>query len=123
VIRTGTGLHRPPSKITERARRAHTPDAAHRPILAKGRDRAMLAGSAPPGAHRSATEGGRHMAEQARRIEVDRADRAVIGRAAARLRADAIAAGYAGLPRKDLAFAVALVLDELARHVRDLDGA
>jgi hypothetical protein len=62
------------------------------------------------------------MAEQARRIEQDRADRAVIEQAAARLRSDAIRAGYAGLPRKDLAFGLALVLDELARHIRDLDG-
>jgi hypothetical protein len=63
------------------------------------------------------------MAEQARWIEQARADRQLIERAAARLRADAIRAGYAGLPRKDLAFALALVLDELARHVRDLDAA
>jgi hypothetical protein len=63
------------------------------------------------------------MAEQARRIEQDRADRQLIEQAAARLRTDAIRAGYAGLPRKDLAFGLALVFDELARHVRDLDDA
>jgi hypothetical protein len=53
-------------------------------------------------------------------IEVDRADRQVIEQAAAQLRHGAIVAGYAGLPRRELAFALALVLDELARHVRDL---
>ena len=54
------------------------------------------------------------------RIETDRADRALIERAAAQLRHGAIVAGYAGMPDKHLAFALALVLDELARHVRDL---
>jgi hypothetical protein len=62
------------------------------------------------------------MAEQGYRFEDVRADRALIERAAARVRADAIAAGYQGRPRQDLAFALALLLDELARHVRDLDG-
>ena len=47
------------------------------------------------------------------RIEVDRADRQVIEQAAAQLRQGAIRAGYAGLPGKHLAFALALVLDEL----------
>jgi hypothetical protein len=61
--------------------------------------------------------------EQVRRIEIDRADRLLIEQAAARLRGDAIRAGYAGLPRKDLAFCMTLVFDELARHVRDLDEA
>ena len=54
------------------------------------------------------------------RIEVDRADRQVIEQAAARLCTDAIRAGYAGLERKELAFGLALVLDELARHLREL---
>jgi hypothetical protein len=53
-------------------------------------------------------------------IEVDRADRRVIQQAAAQLRHGAIMAGYAGLPHKHLAFALALLLDELALHVRDL---
>ena len=50
------------------------------------------------------------------RIVVDRADRQVIEQAAAQLRTGAIVAGYAGLPDKHLAFALALVLDELALH-------
>jgi hypothetical protein len=33
----------------------------------------------------------------------------------------AIADGYAGLEHKHLAFGLALILDELARHLRDLD--
>jgi hypothetical protein len=53
-------------------------------------------------------------------IEVDRADRALIEQAAAQLRHGAIRAGYAGLPGQHFAFALALVLDELARHLRDL---
>ena len=54
------------------------------------------------------------------RIEVDRADRALIQQAAAQLRHGAIRAGYAGMEHKHLAFALALVLDELGRHLRDL---
>ena len=53
------------------------------------------------------------------KIEADRADRQVIEQAAAQLRTDAIRAGYAGLERKKLAFGLALILDELARHFRD----
>jgi hypothetical protein len=55
-----------------------------------------------------------------RRVEQDRADRQVIEQAAARLRQGAIRAVYAGAEHKHVAFALALVLDELARHVRDL---
>ena len=50
------------------------------------------------------------------------ADRRTISLAARWLRDRAIQDHYAGLKRKDLAFAAALVLDELARHVRDLDA-
>ena len=50
-----------------------------------------------------------------------RADRAVVEQAATHLRQEAIRAGYAGRPDKHLAFALALILDELARHWRDLD--
>jgi hypothetical protein len=60
-------------------------------------------------------------AAKAWQIEVDRADRALIEQAAAQLRHGAIRAGYAGLPGKHVAFALALVLDEIARHYRDLD--
>ena len=54
-------------------------------------------------------------------IHVARADREVVARAAAHLRAVAIADGYAGWPGQHLAFGLAAVLDEIARHVRDLD--
>ena len=50
-----------------------------------------------------------------------RADRAVVEQAATHLRHLAITAAYAGLKHKELAFGLALVLDELARHWRDLD--
>jgi hypothetical protein len=50
-----------------------------------------------------------------------RADRAVVEQAAAHLRHEAILAGYAGREHKHVAFALALVLDELAGHFRDLD--
>jgi hypothetical protein len=49
-----------------------------------------------------------------------RADRAVVEQAARRLRDRAIADGYAGYECKHLAFGMALVLHELARHLRDL---
>lgn len=57
------------------------------------------------------------------RIEVDRADRQVIqrGRRAAAARCDP--GGYAGLPGQHFAFALALLLDELARQVRELHPA
>ena len=51
-----------------------------------------------------------------------RADQQLVEQAAARRRHRAILAAYAGLERKELAFALALILDELARHLRDLDG-
>ncbi len=51
------------------------------------------------------------------------ADRELLQRAAAWLRADAIRSGYAGLSHQHVAFAVALLLDELARHLPDLDEA
>jgi hypothetical protein len=44
----------------------------------------------------------------------------VIEQAAAELRSGAIRAGYAGVEHKHVAFALAMVLDELARHVREL---
>ena len=50
-----------------------------------------------------------------------RAERAVVEHAARRLRDGAIADGYAGLEYKHLAFGLASLLDELARHLRDLD--
>jgi hypothetical protein len=53
-------------------------------------------------------------------IDVDRSDRALIEQAAARLRQGAIRAGYAGIPGQHFAFGLALLLDKLALHVRDL---
>ena len=61
------------------------------------------------------------MNQHERRTAALRADRDVIERAAARLRSDAIRSGYAGLQHQHIAFSLALILDELARHWRDLD--
>ncbi len=63
------------------------------------------------------------MNQHERRVAARRADRDVIERAAARLRSDAIRSGYAGLQHQHIAFALALILDELARHVGELDQA
>jgi hypothetical protein len=54
-------------------------------------------------------------------IDRQRADRGVIEAAAAALRSSAIQDAYAGRERKDVAFALCLVLDELGRHWGDLD--
>ncbi len=56
-------------------------------------------------------------------FDVDQADRTLIEHAARRLRDQAISDGYAGLPHKHRAFALALLLDEMARHVRELDDS
>ncbi len=56
-------------------------------------------------------------------FDVDQADRALIERAARRLRDQAISDGYAGLSDRHRAFALALLLDELALHVRNLNAA
>ena len=61
------------------------------------------------------------MNQHEQRVATLRADRSVIERAAARLRSDAIRSGYAGLQHQHVAFGLALILDELARHVADLD--
>ena len=50
-----------------------------------------------------------------------RADRDVIERAARALRDLAIRDGYSGSEQPARAFSLALLLDELGRHVRDLD--
>ena len=59
-------------------------------------------------------------APQGEPVDLDRADQRLIGHAAAQLRHQAILAGYAGLPNQHVAFSLALVLDELGRHVREL---
>ena len=51
-----------------------------------------------------------------------RADRQRVNQAAARLRHLAITDDYAGLEHKASAFALALVLDELGRHLGDFDA-
>lgn len=51
-----------------------------------------------------------------------RADRDVIQRAARMLRDHTIRGAYAGLTQPSRGFAIALTLDGLARHVRDLDS-
>jgi hypothetical protein len=56
-----------------------------------------------------------------RRWAALRADRDLLARAAAWLRSEAIRAGYAGLTHQHVAFALALILDELVRHLPDLD--
>jgi hypothetical protein len=61
------------------------------------------------------------MTDQQSPVAVLRADRQVIERAARAVRDLAISGGYAGLREPARAFALALVLDELARHVRYLD--
>jgi hypothetical protein len=56
-----------------------------------------------------------------RRWAALRADRDLLERAATWLRTEAIRAGYAGLSHQHVTFALALILDELARHLPDLD--
>ena len=51
-----------------------------------------------------------------------RADRDVIERAARALRDLAIRDGYSGSEQPARAFSLALLLDEIGRHVRDLDN-
>jgi hypothetical protein len=58
-----------------------------------------------------------------RHLAAQRADRELLERAARWLRDDAIRSGYAGLSHQHVTFALALILDELARHVPDLDEA
>jgi hypothetical protein len=59
--------------------------------------------------------------DQRRRYAQLKADRGVVEQAAAHLRYRAILDGYVGLEHKEVAFALALILDEIARHLRDLD--
>jgi hypothetical protein len=56
-----------------------------------------------------------------RRWAALRTDRELLERAARWLRHDAVRSGYAGLSHQHVAFALALILDELARHLPDLD--
>ena len=56
-----------------------------------------------------------------RRWAALRADRDLLERAATWLRTEAVRSGYAGLSHQHVTFALALILDELARHLPDLD--
>ena len=66
---------------------------------------------------------GESMYQNERRWAVLQADRELIQRAATWLRSDAIRSGYAGMSHQHVTFAFALLLDELARHLPDLDEA
>ena len=59
--------------------------------------------------------------DQRRRYAQLKADRGVVEQAVARLRHRAVLRGYVGLEHKEVTFALALILDEIARHLRDLD--
>jgi hypothetical protein len=61
------------------------------------------------------------MHQNDRRWAALQADRDLLQRAATWLRSDAIRSGYAGLTHKHVTFAFALLLDELSRHLPDLD--
>jgi len=65
-------------------------------------------------------EGDQHD-ERRRRYAQLKADQHQVEQAAARLRQRAIREGYAGRPHQAVAFALALLLDELRLHLRDLD--
>ena len=52
-----------------------------------------------------------------------RADQELIDSAAARLRRETAQAQYADCRRPEVAFGRAAVLDELSRHLRDVDGS
>ena len=81
----------------------------------------MLEGSDFPSDDRS--DRGERVYQNERRWAALQADRELIERAAAWLRSDAIRSGYAGLTHKHVTFAFALLLDELSRHLPDLDDA
>jgi hypothetical protein len=59
--------------------------------------------------------------DQRRRYAQLKADRGVVEQAAARLRHRAVLRGYVGLEHKEVTFALALILDEITRHLRGFD--
>ena len=61
------------------------------------------------------------MYQNERRRAALTAARELLARAAAGLRHEALRSGYAGLSHQHVTFALALILDELARHLPDLD--
>ncbi len=82
----------------------------------------MLFPPASPRAHQERDHGERHMPDEHDRsgIEVDRADRQVIEQAALSYGAVRSRPATRVSGRKHFAFGLALVLDELALHWRDL---
>jgi hypothetical protein len=69
----------------------------------------------------SATRGAAHAGPGRAQPDRCRPGRPGVDRAGTQLRHGAILAGYSGLEHKEFAFALALILDELGRHIRDLD--
>jgi adenylosuccinate lyase len=61
--------------------------------------------------------------DQRARWAVLRADQNVIDQAAARLRHETAQTQYRGLRNPQVAFGLAAILDELSRHLRNLDEA
>jgi hypothetical protein len=59
--------------------------------------------------------------EQRRRYTQLKADQHHVEQAASHLRQQAIREGYDGHPHQALAFALALLLDEIRRHLADLE--
>jgi hypothetical protein len=59
--------------------------------------------------------------QERRRWEIVKADQALIDQAARFLRHHAIQSQYAGLQRQEVAFGLAAILDELSRHLPDLN--
>jgi hypothetical protein len=59
--------------------------------------------------------------QERRRWEAIKADQALIDQAARFLRHHGIQSQYAGLQRQEVAFGLAAILDELARHLPDLN--
>jgi len=69
----------------------------------------------------STDDRGERVYQHERRRAALRAERELLERAASWLRSEAIRSGYAGLTHQHVSFALALILDELARHLSDLD--
>ena len=79
----------------------------------------MLEPSGFPSDSAARAEGERVHEDERRRA---RADRELLERSARWLRDEAIRSAYAGLSQQHVAFALALILDELARRLPHLDA-
>ena len=62
------------------------------------------------------------MYQHERRRAALRAERELLERAAGWLRGEAVRSGYAGLSHQQVPFVLALLLDEVALHLPDLDA-